>query len=123
MPPEHEVASSNLAGRVIETPANRWFLVGSSDRVKSNTVNLSGQNSDAVFGLRGGLGPVSVLGALHAPARHLALDDPWVPAEAALGEGFSPDLRDRLLICGVDPEGGKDPVGCVLSGGRRAGRG
>jgi hypothetical protein len=63
-----------------------------------------------------------MLGAFDGPVGHLALDDPWVEAQAAFGERSGEDLGDRLLMCGGEAPGGKIPAGCGLSGGRRGGR-
>ena len=79
--------------------------------ISCNTVNLSGKNSDAVFGLRGWLGPVVVVGALDSPVCHLAFDDAWVGAEASLGEGSA---RISAIACSCAASilwGGKSRLG------------
>ena len=58
----------------------------------------------------GGLGPVAVVRAFDGPVGHLAFDDAGVASEAALGEWFSEDLGDRLLVGGVEAVGGKSPA-------------
>ena len=64
---------------------------------------------------------MTMLEVFDGPVGHLALDDPWVDAQAAFGERYGEDLGDRLLMRGCEA-----PVeisaGCGLSGGRRGGR-
>ena len=92
-------------------------------RANRNTVNLGGEDGDAVLGGPGWLGPIAVLGALHGPVGHFAFDDAWVLARFARGERLGEDLGDRLIVCAVNPVGGKIPAGCVCCGVRRVGRG
>ena len=69
-----------------------------------------------------GWGPVAVLGAFDAPARHLAFDDARVGAQSAFWERLGEDLGDRVLMCGVRVLwGGKSRLGCGCCGGRRGG--
>ncbi len=50
-----------------------------------------------------------MVGALDAEARHLALDDAWVGAQATIGQRLEEDLRGRLAEAGVKRRGGKSP--------------
>jgi hypothetical protein len=52
-----------------------------------------------------------MLGAFDAPVAHLAFDDPWVGAKSTRAESLGEDLGDRVLMSGVDRQGGKIPAG------------
>src|SRR5579862_1954072 len=102
---------------------DRTQEVGGSSPPSSNTVYLSGLDGDSVGWLQGGLWPVAVFGAFDVPAGHLAFDAARVGAETALGERFSEDLADCLLMCRSEAVGGKIPGASGCCGGRPAGRG
>lgn len=90
---------------------------------KPNTVYLSSEHGDGVFGSLGGLGPVAVLGSLDAVAAHLAFDDARVGTQTARREDFEEELPEGSGAGVSQGVRGKSPGATPLCGAPPGGSG
>src|SRR5260370_23006006 len=78
---------------------------------RPNTVYLRTEDGDGVLGPAGGLGPVSVDGALDAVVAHLALDHARGCAQPPFREPLEQDLLPCADLCVSQRGRGKKPGG------------